>query len=116
MAAKYNLLEDLQKITTIPMTSLLKLEKKSIALMCDYMDSSLARDDKKITVNIGIGTLIFIVGKNENDDDTINYKFIPSPEFEKSIINTFIDGQNPFVEMLNEDVCKQVLGMYKNLL
>ena len=116
MTTKYDLIEDLQKITTIPMTSLIKLEKKSIALLCDYIDSAISSDEKEVPVDIGIGCLTFLISKDEDGDDVITYRFAPSPELEKSIVNTFVDGVSPFAEMLGSEVCRQVLGMYKDLL
>jgi len=107
----YNLTKDLSSLSTVPYYSLQQLDKKRVALICDYLDEAFSSGETEVKVDVGIGTVIFSM-----HDDEILYKFIPSCELERNIISTVVDGNNPLVGWLEKSVGAQVMNVYKDLM
>ena len=106
-----SLINDLATITTIPVNSLQRLNEKEIYLICNYVEESALKKDSITEITIGIGNLII-----EVDGNFINYKFTPSPKFEKNLISTIINKKNPLTNILEESLANRILNIYKDML
>lgn len=102
---------DFSSLTNISVSALSSIDKKKMALMCSYIKEGIESGENEISVDIGIGELIFII---ENEE--MRYKFIPSCKFEKMIVDTVVDGTNPLLKLVEEKVGQQTLQIYKELL
>ena len=61
------------------------------------------------SVDIGIGELDIYVGEEE-----VSYRFIPSDNLSKSIIETVTEGKNPLTKNIEEAVVKKIINAYKD--
>lgn len=107
----YDLIGDLSKLTTIPKNSLAKLSNVAQKVIANDVYSTMikSRDDVS-EVNLGFGVLYIGI------KDGIQYKFVPSPEFEtslKEVVNNKID---PLKIEIEETLVSRILNAYKDLL
>ena len=102
-----SLLDDLEKLTTIPKEKLQKLCDKANWIIVDTLAES---NDKVIDIDIGIGILQLI--NNEN----LTYRFIPSKDLEKAIIKYFDTGNNPLQNTLEKTLADRIINVYKDIL
>ena len=106
-----NLIEDISKLTTIPIQVLDKLLTKSHYCISDAVADSLLADKRLTEIDIGIG-MLYIELKN----DVARYKFIPSKELEKNVKNTLINGENLLRDKLEQVLVTRITDTYKELL
>lgn len=106
-----NLEDSISKLTTIPVTSIKELFTLSEEIVCDEVLNEFDRGEEVAVVDIGIGKLSML-----NEDDGVEYKFIPSAEFETMLVNTLESGSSPLIKHINKEITKKVLTRYKNLM
>lgn len=81
--------------------------------MCHCLLEQLNSENDCVSFDIGIG-LISI--KMNNEEDTLQYKFIPSQQFERKLIKSVNNNSSPIVERSEQALSKRVLNIYKELL
>lgn len=106
-----NLIEDISKLTTIPVNVLEKLNTKAIWCICDSFQESVLNNEDITTINIGIGTLII-----SETDETIKYKFIPNQTLEDAVIQTSLNKKSPLELTLEKTLANKVVKTYKDIL
>lgn len=108
----YDLIKDLASITTIPEDALNKLVSKTEWCICDCVNEKLVCNNEKVVeINIGIGTLSLII-----DDNSIIYRFVPSKELEKYVIDTIKNEKNPLKYVLEKNLINKITKVYKELI
>ena len=105
-----NILDDICKITTIPTASMNKLFNKLEWCICNAVEESKISGEAITEVNIGIGNLIISIENN-----TLQYKFIPSAKLEKGLVETAVYGKNPLVVNLEETFANRIVKTFKDM-
>lgn len=105
------MIEDLARITTIPVFTLKKLFNNLCFCICHKVLENYLEKNLDTCVNIGIGKLsISII------DGQILYKFIPSQKFEQILIDTIKNKQSPLVNKTEDILIDKIITTYKELL
>lgn len=102
-------LKDLSTITTIPYHTLQKLFEKFLWIICDSIEESCRSKQDYASIDIGIGTIDIAF-----DDDTVQYRFIPSRNLDDSIKDTIVNKNNPLVNNVEEALVKRIVNAYKD--
>ena len=105
-----DVIQDISKITTIPVRTLDKLVSKIDWCICDAIEESRMIGEELTKVDIGVGTLCISV-----KDDSIEYKFLPAPKLEKYVIDTVINKKNPMVVNLEQTFVNRITKTYKDM-
>lgn len=106
----FNLIEDLNTLTTIPNGTLNKLVDKVNYIICNDLEEAMLNSDNTMELNIGIGTLILTL-----EDDSLEYKFIPTQKLENSIVSTIKDKKNPLEVNIENALVSRILKAYKDM-
>lgn len=102
---------DIAKLTGLSINcinSILTIEQDCI---CYAVQESLLSKKKYADIDIGIGLLTIYV-----EDDSIQYKFIPSHSLEEDILSTVNSGEAPMIHRLEDNLKNKILNAYKELL
>lgn len=105
-----NIINDLALLTTIPEKSITKLLKKEIYCICEAVEEDILEDKDLSILNLGIGILYIKYKDNE-----LKYKFVPSNELQKGLINTIVNKKNILENVLNASLAKKFTEIYKDL-
>lgn len=105
------MLEDLARITTIPVFTLKKLFNNLCLCICHKVLENYFEKNLDTCVNIGIGKLSISL-----DNNSIFYKFIPSQKFEQSLIDTIQNKESPLVNHAEDILIDKITTTYKELL
>ena len=105
------MINDLAKITTIPVFSLKKLCTNMILCICHRVLENYLNKETETTADIGIGRLNISI-----QEDEILYKFIPSYKFEQSLIETIDTKKSPLITKAEEILVTKVTNTYKELM
>lgn len=106
----YNLIEDLNKITTIPTSKLDKLLDISKYLISQYVCEDKTQNEDISEIDIGFGQLL--ITKTEGE---VKYKFIPSEDLQQLIKLTYNTSTGPLELKLEENLAKKFINTYKDL-
>lgn len=106
-----DIINDVSTLTMIPKDALLKLNDKVIWCICNQVEEDKLKVNDVSELNIGIGTLLI-----QNEEDTIRYKFIPSPALEANVTKTITDGSNPLKDKLEKRLIQKILNTYKTII
>ena len=106
-----DLTKKLSLLTTIEDQYITKLFNKIPWIVCDGLATELSVTDKPVlTVSFGFGNLVILV-----ENDQIKYKFIPSKEFEKQLVDTVCNGVNLLELTLEKNLANKLTNIYKDL-
>lgn len=105
-----DIVNDLSLITTIPKTTLDRLNQKEILCICESVQESRLANESVSSMDIGIGTLHI-----KWDEESIKYRFVPSKALEQGIISTVVDGKNPFESAIEDTIVTKIVNTYKEL-
>lgn len=108
---KYDILNDLSILTTIPILNLNKLSTRSCEDMCHCVLESINSNEQVSSLDIGIGQIVVFV-----DDEQIKYKFLPSSEFEQMLIDSINSNKSPLTNTIEQSLQKRMINIYKELL
>ena len=106
-----NIIEDISKLTTIPVDTLDKLVEKANWCICDCVKQDLLDNQKISELDIGIGKLFI-----KNEDELLKYKFVPSDVLVQSLIDTCINKENPLELTLEKKLVNKILNTYKDII
>lgn len=105
-----DIIQDVSVLSTIPDKTLTKLLDKAIYCISDAVLSDI-NDDIDITeLDIGIGILYI-----KHVGEAVSYKFIPSSEFSKAVNSTIKNKQNLLSNMLDKNLVKKFMEVYKDI-
>lgn len=99
---------DISKLTTIPTDEVEKVISCMNDCICYNLQEGIKNKDDFLDVDIGIGNLTLSI-----NNDTIEYKFIPSTTLEDNIKYTFEHNCCPLVEKLESSLRNKIFGAYK---
>jgi len=106
-----DIIDDVCKLTTIPYTVMKRLISKVSMCISHAVCESLLSGENITQVNVGIGKLFINVS-----DDSITYKFIPSPHLEELLVNTVNSGESPLVTKVEDTLKSKIINVYKDML
>ena len=106
-----SLINDISKLTTIPINVLTKLVDKAFYCISDIVDDAIIEHKKIIDIDIGIGTLYL-----EINSENVRYKFVPNKELETAIKSTVLNKQNLLRDTLEMTLVNRITNTYKELL
>lgn len=104
-----NLKKDLSTLTTVEEKVFAKLLQKVEWCINDAVESALLNNEDTINIDTGLGTLII-----KFDDSNIKYKFIPTKQFEKSLLNTIVNERNDLKLNLESSLVSKLQNVYKS--
>lgn len=105
------MINDLAKITTIPIFTLKKLCINIVLCICHNVLEHYLNKEVDTTADIGIGKLNISIQENE-----ILYKFIPSHKFEQLLLETIRTKQSPLITKAEQVLVTKVTNTYKELM
>ena len=105
------MIDDLAKITTIPVFTLKKLCTNMILCICHKVLENYQNKETDTSADIGIGKLNISIQDNE-----VLYKFVPSYKFEQLLIETLKTKQSPLITKAEEILVTKVTNTYKELM
>lgn len=105
------LIEDLSKLTTIPIRSLDALFNKSEWIICNAVEDAKLQHEGIAKIDVGFGVLLIKI-----DDENVKYKFIPSTTLEANITKTINSGKNPLLSQIEDKLAAKIENTYKDLL
>lgn len=107
----FDVIEEVSALTTIEKKTLSKLEEKFEWCICDGLYRDSLMNNNKCFFDIGLGT----IGIDYSSGSSIKYKFIPSKDFEKTVINTLTNKESPLVLKTEQSLVKKITDTYKDL-
>lgn len=105
------LIENLNKITTIPMVTLKELQRYIHLIQSNEVVAQM-KEDKVILELETIEGIIYI----SLEDDNLKYKFIPSDKFNKIIVDTVKTKESLLVKAAEEKLSELLIKTYKDIL
>lgn len=105
-----DILAQVTEITTIPQHSLQRLATVTNYCICNSVYESKLSCEPITSMNIGIGIL-----QVENTGKSLNYKFIPSQQLEKSLVKTITTDENPLITKLETTFTQRIVKTYKDM-
>lgn len=106
-----NIVSDVSQLTTIPYQTLEKLIDTFEMCICHSVLETSLEHENICVCDIGLGTLSLCLDKN-----SISYKFIPSSNFEKKLINTFKHKTSPLIDIVETTLKDRIVNTYKDLI
>lgn len=104
------LVEDLSKLTNIPIKSLNKVMDLICYCITDVVNDGAISGESSVEIDIGIGTLK--IGRTEN---SVKYLFIPSAKLEEGVKNTIIGRENALEVAVESSLQDKLVNTYKEL-
>ena len=105
------MIDDLAKITTIPVYTIKKLFNNLIICICHKVLENYLDKITDTCVDLGFGKLCLSI-----EEDEIIYKFIPSQKFESTLIDTLKTKQSPLITKAEKILTNKIINTYKELL
>ena len=106
---KSSIKKELSTLTTISPGVLSKLFDKEVWCISNAVEQALATQENVAEIDLEIGTLYIQIS-----EETIRYKFIPSPLLEKTVINTVSSGHNSLIASLETSLVNKITNTYKD--
>lgn len=106
-----NLIDDLTVLTDVSDKVLKKFIPVSNYVVGHAVHEAQCVKDNYLEVDIGIGELHIKI-----NTDSLQYRFVPSKELEKVLIQTVTTGKSPMVIKLNNDLQEKIEQTYKELI
>lgn len=105
-----NLRKDLSALTNVDENYINKLFSKLKWCICDGVSEAEYTNDNSLSCDLGIGKILLTIEEN-----SVKYKFIPSPELEEMVIKAIM-GDNTFESTLEKNLVNKITKVYKDLL
>lgn len=106
-----NIIKDLSTLTTIPELNLQKLFNLMIKCISHGVVESVKNKNDVCVEDIGIGTLSINI-----DEDSLQFKFIPSSQLQTSIYNSLENKNSELVADVERILQEKIINTYKTLL
>ena len=105
-----SIIDDLQKLTNIPKSSLEQLVDKVNYIISHAVFESMKSKENFTEIDVGIGFINIL-----HEGDCIKYKFIPSSTLEKRICSTIRSDESPLIDKVESTLQQKVMNVYKTL-
>ena len=106
-----NLIEDIATLTDVSVTTLKKFLNVSNFVIGHAVHESMCEHKDLTTLDLGVGQLDIKV-----DENRIYYRFTPSKELEKTLIQTITTNTSPMILKLDNKLQEKIDRAYKELL
>lgn len=106
-----DVIEDVSKLTTIPVKSLNSLNDKVIYCIVDSVKESCLENLETTELYLGIGTLVI-----KYVDKSLKYKFIPSNKLNEKMNDLFNKKLNSLENVLETSLVDKIVNTYKDLI
>lgn len=107
----FDLVSDISTLTTLPDKTLRRLCDKGVECICHDTLETLQNGEIETNIDISIGIIKIIV-----DNDEIHYRFIPSANLERMLVESINDNVDPLVKHIEESLTNRILTAYKDLI
>lgn len=107
----FNIVEDVSKLTTIPVKSLNSLMDKFIYCIVDAVKESNLSNEEITEIDLGVGVLYI---KHTNKE--LKYKFVPSNKLNKCMSDMLNSGLNSLENTLELSLVDRIVNTYKDLI
>lgn len=107
---KFDLIKDLNTLTTIPVTGLQKIADEACLVIADNTFEAHCVGETS-SIDIGIGTLYI-----EKKDSSIAYHFIPCKKLEDYLKDVFNNKQSPLIDRANHVLSEKIIRAYKEFM
>jgi len=101
---------DISKLLSIDKLYVDRLFNKVIWCLSDYTEKAIKSGEKNIDVDFGFGTISINL-----EEDCLRYRFKPSKELEKVLINTISNDQNELDLVLEKNLVQKLTNLYKDM-
>ena len=105
-----DLISDISLLTSVPYKTLKNLCDKGNECICHSVMENDVDGSVDTIVDIGIGQLTITVV-----EDSIFYKFKPSPTLEDMLVETITNHKDPLVTDIEQNLVSRILNTYKDL-
>lgn len=105
--------KNLQQVTSLTQQNITDLVNIVIAMIGNNLYDSLQTGEDVCVSNLGFGE---IHAKYSHEQSTIEYRFIPSADLEKTLQEVIIDKKDPMLQLAEESIKKEFTRIYKDLL
>ena len=106
-----NLIKDVSLLTDVSENTLKKFLNVSDYVIGHCIYESLCRKEDVVSIDIGVGQLDIKI-----DENKLHYRFIPSKDLEKLIIQTVTTNSSPMLTKLDNKLQEKIDRAYKELL
>ena len=106
-----NLIEDVSTLTDVSANTLKKFLNVSNFVIGHSVHESMCEHKELTNIDLGVGQLDIKV-----DDNRIYYRFTPSKELEKILIQTITTNTSPMITKLDNKLQEKIDRAYKELL
>lgn len=106
-----DLISDISLLTSVPYKTLKNLCDKGNECICHSVMENGVDGSVDTIVDIGIGQLTITVV-----EDSIFYKFKPSPTLEGMLVQTITGHNDPLVTDIEQSLVSRILNTYKDLI
>ena len=107
---KYNIREEIQRLTTIDSNALERLNNLTSCCIADAVYESNLNNDDCVEIDLGYGRLI--ISKTNNE---LRYKFVPSAKLEEDIIRAIKENKSSLDDIVLDKLKSSLLSTYKDL-
>lgn len=108
---KYNILDDLSALSTIPIKIINNLTKTCQTILVENIVENICTEDTVCELDIGIGVLYV-----KYLDGTFSYIFKPSEDFNEELHECAKNNNKPLKELVSEKLSNNILKTYKELI
>ena len=108
---KYNILDDLSVVSTIPIKIINNLTKTCQTILVENIVENIYTEDIVCELDIGIGVLYV-----KYLDGNFSYTFKPSEDFNEELQECVKNNKKPLKELVSEKLSNNILKTYKELI
>ena len=106
-----NIIEDISVLTDVSTNNLKKFVNVANFAIGHAVYESICSHDDIVSIDIGIGEL-----RVKHEENKIYYKFIPSKDLEKLIVDTVVNGTSPMITKVDSKLQEKIDRAYKELI
>ena len=107
---KYNILEKVQKLTTIEESTLERLSNLISNCIVDAVFEGVLNDDEIVDIDLYFCRIVISRSNNE-----LRYKFVPSAKLEEDIVKAIKEKKNSLDTIVLDKLKNNLLSTYKDL-
>lgn len=108
--ADINIKKELSILTTVDELAISRLFDKVSWCICDAVEQAIKKGSNIASIDLEFGILyVYIM------EDSVKYKFVPSPTLDTEVINTIVNEQNQYKLIIEKTLVNKLTKIYKDL-
>ena len=107
---KIDVKKDLSVLTTVNELAISRLFDKVSWIICDAIENANLSEEDLLELDLGFGVLQIKIGSNR-----VNYKFAPSKNLERAIIDTIVNENNALTLNIESNLVSKLTNIYKDM-